>query len=277
MAMRTTLTDPVLRLIQYWLSARLMHSHVHEAFPPLGTAASLASMAPLNRPPFSSSSSIGAAKTCVARWSDTTGQSVSLRSKLLRGVEAIASELPNRADWFEVITVSLDGGGGLPIRIDGRRHCVTPSVDCLFVSSVVPVWGVGWRKIFKDEDVFNILSWFLHYARQYIHRSDVASVLMVAWETHAKVLHPFGSRVILSIGETGSSRILRCSGTLSGSRSLISGQAKRREHRASCFEMNYSGSTDLSWEHIRAVCETVMLRIRGGYQWWLASPPTASP
>jgi hypothetical protein len=35
---RTTLTDPVLRLAEYWLSARLMHDHLHvlrEAYPGL--------------------------------------------------------------------------------------------------------------------------------------------------------------------------------------------------------------------------------------------------
>ncbi|MCG8504304.1 MAG: hypothetical protein MI755_06840 [Sphingomonadales bacterium] len=34
----TTLTDPVLRLTQYWLSARIMHAHLHEmvdAYPDL--------------------------------------------------------------------------------------------------------------------------------------------------------------------------------------------------------------------------------------------------
>jgi hypothetical protein len=66
----------------------------------------------------------------------------------------------------------------------------------LVVSSVVPGWGFGWSKVFTSENVYNVLSWFLHYARQYIHRSDVASALMIAWEEHGKVLHPFGSRAM---------------------------------------------------------------------------------
>ena len=138
---------------------------------------------------------VGRAKTCVARWFDCSGdQTASLRLQLLRGVEAIAQELPKRADWFEVNTVALDGGGGLPIRIDGQRHRVFQCADYLVVSSVVPGWGVGWSEVFKNEEVYKVLSWFLHYVKQYIHRSDIASALMIAWEDHGKILHPFGSR-----------------------------------------------------------------------------------
>jgi hypothetical protein len=137
---------------------------------------------------------IEGAKTQVARWFDLTHQAAGLRPKLLRGVEAIAREFPRRADWCEVMTTALDCRGGLPVRIDGQRHCAFPCADGLVVSSVVPGWGFGWRQVFEDEDVYDILSWFLHYARQYIHRSDIASVLMIAWEEHGKILHPFGSR-----------------------------------------------------------------------------------
>jgi hypothetical protein len=147
-----------------------------------------------SKPSLAKNDILGRAKTQVARWFDSTRQDASLRPKLLRGVEAIAREFPKRADWFEVITVALDDGGGLPIRINGQRHRVFPCADCLAVSSVVPGWGFGWHRVFKNDDVYDILSWFLHYARQYIHRSNVACALMVAWERHAKILHPFGSR-----------------------------------------------------------------------------------
>jgi hypothetical protein len=146
------------------------------------------------KPPLAKSDLTGRAKTQVARWLDLTHQDISLRPKLLRGVDAIAREFPKRVDWCEVMTTALDCSGGLPIRIDGQRHCVFPCTDGLVVSSVVPGWGFGWHKVFKDEDVYNVLSWFLHYAQQYIHRSNIASVLMIAWEDHGKILHPFGSR-----------------------------------------------------------------------------------
>jgi hypothetical protein len=45
------------------------------------------------------------AKSRVAHWFDSTDEPASLRLKLLKGVESIARELPNRPDWYEVRTV----------------------------------------------------------------------------------------------------------------------------------------------------------------------------
>jgi hypothetical protein len=137
---------------------------------------------------------LGIAKTRVARWLDTSGCDDQLRSKILRGVEAIWQELPKRRDWFEVITVGLDGGGDVPISIRAPLFRAIPVGDCLGVSSVVPGWGFGWGSILRDEEVHDILAGFLHFARQYIHRANLARVLMVAWEEHSRILHPFGSR-----------------------------------------------------------------------------------
>jgi hypothetical protein len=36
------------------------------------------------------------------------------------------------------------------------------------------------------------MSWFLHHARQFVHRAHVAKVLMFAWDRDGRVLHPFG-------------------------------------------------------------------------------------
>jgi hypothetical protein len=132
----------------------------------------------------------------VARWFDSTEQPADLRPKVLGGVEAIARELPRRADWFEVVTVALDDSADMPIRVDGQRYRAFPCGNRLAVSSVVPGWGFGWSKVFRDDEVYQILSWFLRYAAQYIHRSDVASVLMVVWDEHGKSLHPSGSNVM---------------------------------------------------------------------------------
>jgi hypothetical protein len=66
------------------------------------------------------------------------------------------------------------------------------------VSSVVPAWGFGWSQILQDEEVYDVLSWLGHYACQYIHRSNIAKVLMMGWEQHGVLLHPFGSRGISS-------------------------------------------------------------------------------
>lgn len=136
------------------------------------------------------------AKTRVACWFDLAEEPASLRPKVLSGIERIASELPRRSNWFEVMTVGLDDSASLPIHVETPQFSAFLCSKCLAVSTIVPGWNFGWRKVLKNDEVYQILSWFLHYARQYIHRSYVARVLMIAWEEHGKVLLPFGSRSI---------------------------------------------------------------------------------
>jgi hypothetical protein len=139
---------------------------------------------------------VAIAKMRLARWLDVTEHPTKLRSKVLRGVDLIAKELPARADWFELSTVALDDSCGMNIRVKAKSFRAFQCSDCLAVSTIVPSWARGWSKILKDEEVYQILSWLLHYARQYIHRSYVASMLMIVWEDKQKVLHPFGSRMM---------------------------------------------------------------------------------
>jgi hypothetical protein len=133
------------------------------------------------------------AKTLLARWADSTNFPMSSRPKLLKGVEAIAVELPNRSHWCEVLTVALDNSSELSFAAKSRASIAFSCNRCLAISGVVPGWGFGWRKIFDDEDVFDVLSWLLHYARQYINRSNIVAILMAVWEEQGRVLHPFGS------------------------------------------------------------------------------------
>ena len=139
---------------------------------------------------------VAIAKMRLARWLDVTEHPAKLRSKVLEGVDLIAKELPARADWFELTTVALDNSCGLNLSIKAKSFRAFQCRDCLAVSTIVPSWARGWSKIVKDEEVYQILSWLLHYARQYIHRSYVASILMIVWEDKHKILHPFGSRMM---------------------------------------------------------------------------------
>lgn len=61
------------------------------------------------------------------------------------------------------------------------------------VTTIVPGWAGNWRANLVDEIARDHLTWFLHDARQYVHRSHVAKVLMAAWDRDWRVLHPFGS------------------------------------------------------------------------------------
>ncbi|GGC94894.1 hypothetical protein GCM10010994_60770 [Chelatococcus reniformis] len=76
--------------------------------------------------------------------------------------------------------------------MSGRDWRARPSGKGLVVSSIVPGWNFGWQGILKDDVACDILSWLGHYARQYIHRSNIAKALMAVWERNGLVLHPFG-------------------------------------------------------------------------------------
>lgn len=76
-----------------------------------------------------------------------------LRAKVLRGIDVIAKELPKRHDWYEGMTVGLGGGGDLPILVQAPNFRAFPAGEYLGVSSIVPGWGFGWHKLFKDEEV----------------------------------------------------------------------------------------------------------------------------
>ena len=135
-------------------------------------------------------------KTRFARWFDETDSEPKLRSKLLHGVESMIAELGKRTGWSEVVTVALDDSSHLGICIRGSYFQVVPCAKCLAVSTVVPGWGFGWGDVPKEEEVREILSWFMHYFRQYIHPSSVARALMLAWEADGSILHPFGAEMI---------------------------------------------------------------------------------
>jgi hypothetical protein len=133
-------------------------------------------------------------KTQFARWFDGAGIDPKLRARLLKGVEAMLTELPRRAGWSEAMTSALGNSGKLKLICSGARFQTIPCSDCLAFTTVVPGWGFGWHSIFEDQEVYAILADFPWYARRYIYHSDLAKVLIVAWETERRVLHPFGDQ-----------------------------------------------------------------------------------
>ncbi|MFG3593589.1 hypothetical protein [Bradyrhizobium sp. RDI18] len=115
----------------------------------------------------------------------------------MSGVEDVAAELSKRSDWREVLTVALGDSSGLSFSATSQTFHAFPCASCLAITCVVPGWGFGWRKILDDEEVYQVLSWLLHYARQHINRSSIVAILMAVWEEHSRVLHPFGTEGML--------------------------------------------------------------------------------
>lgn len=132
------------------------------------------------------------AKTAIMRWVDDAAAPAGARAAMSRAVDAMLAELAERDAWYEVITVVLGETEGLNFALRGRTWRAYPCETMLAVTTVVPGWARGWRDVIPDETAREHLTWFLHYARQYIHRSRVARILMAAWDRDGRVLDPFG-------------------------------------------------------------------------------------
>lgn len=133
------------------------------------------------------------AKTILARWLDRTDAVPTHRSRVLAGFDRLHAELPNRDPWFETNTVALDRTEGLLAEAVRPRLRVGTWPGGLFVATITPGWEVGWRSVFPDDEVYDVLSWFMHYVRQYVHRSLVVGALMALRDERQVLLHPFGS------------------------------------------------------------------------------------
>ena len=132
------------------------------------------------------------AKSLILDWFDASAPEPMGRRRLSIGIDAFFDEIARRSTWSECLSTMLGDENTPAIRASGDNWHARPCRDGLAVSSVVPGWGFGWSGVLKDEHVYEVLSWLGHYARQYIHRSNIAKVLMMGWEQHGAVLHPFG-------------------------------------------------------------------------------------
>lgn len=132
------------------------------------------------------------AKSAIMKWVDEAGAPAGERAVMSRSVDTMLTELAARDTWFEVMTVALGETDGLPIALRGRTWRAYPCAELFAVTTIVPGWARGWRDVIPDNTARDYLTWFLHYARQYVHRSHVAKVLMAAWDWDGTVLHPFG-------------------------------------------------------------------------------------
>lgn len=136
------------------------------------------------------------AKSLVLAWYDKGRPSPRARQRFSHDVDRFFEALASRNYWRECISTLLDDDGAADFSIKRPGWQALPSCQGLVVSSVVPGWGSGWRSVFEDDESYDVFSWFGHYARQYIHRSNIAKVLMAAWERQGLLLHPFRSTSI---------------------------------------------------------------------------------
>lgn len=133
------------------------------------------------------------AKARILEWFDKGRPTKLQRRDFAADIDRFFEALAYRSHWCECMSVLLDDKGTVDFSMSGSGWRAKPSGKGLVVSSVVPGWSFGWRGILKDDLGDFVLSDLGHLARQYVHRSNVAKVLMAVWERSGLVLHPFGS------------------------------------------------------------------------------------
>lgn len=132
------------------------------------------------------------AKSLILAWFDKSKRTALQRKRFAADIDRFFDAIVARANWCECLSTLLDDKGAANFSMSGHDWRARPSGKGLVVSSIVPAWNFGWHGILKDEIAKDTLSWLGHYARQYIHRSNIAKVLMAVWERNGLVLHPFG-------------------------------------------------------------------------------------
>lgn len=136
------------------------------------------------------------AKSLILAWLDKRRPSKSQRQRFARDIDCFFDTIAARSHWQECLSTLLDDKGQVKFTMAEGAWRARPSGSGLVVSSVVPGWSFGWRTILEDDLSYDILSWLGHYARQYLHRSNIAKVLMAVWERENLVLHPFGEGLL---------------------------------------------------------------------------------
>lgn len=136
---------------------------------------------------------IARGKSLILSWYDEGKPDPDRRKAFARDIDRFFSVIQEREHWRECYTTSLDAPTGCAFRASGRGWVAYPTGKGLTVTSVLPGWAIGWQNILETEQSDYIVSWIGHYARQYVHRSNIAKMLMAAWEKEGVVLHPFGS------------------------------------------------------------------------------------
>jgi hypothetical protein len=133
-------------------------------------------------------------KARMLRYYDRAAAPASVRKGMAAAIDSMLAELPKRDGAREAMTVTLDETKGLDYLIGSQSWRAYPCKNVLAVTTIVPGWTRGWRSLISDEIGYDEITWFLHFARQYIHRSHVAKILMVCWDRDRRILHPFGSQ-----------------------------------------------------------------------------------
>jgi len=116
-------------------------------------------------------------KFCQWAQSNLPNESAKMFTKTLNQV--LNNHIINSDNLSQIMIRNLIDSGRLNINYIGNEIIIGPdkNYNNLFIGAIMPSWDRGLRSFCKDEHVYNAISWFFHYASQYVARSRMVDVM----------------------------------------------------------------------------------------------------
>lgn len=150
----------------------------------------------------------------------------------------VYEELPERNLLTTYNSRPLTGCDSLQLFLDETRSAVFRKENKLWVMSSAPDWSKGLRGSFPEKSLYDYISWFFHFAQQYVSRAsfvDVISAIAIVYDipTH---FYSFESRTFQT--RTGLLSLADIKAQIGGSKSLKMSSQKQKFFQALCLDIN---------------------------------------
>lgn len=110
-----------------------------------------------------------------SQWAHDGGVPRRVRRRFTPALRRCIANLPSRDTSGEIQFAEILGSDGMDMQVATpsvyvARYTTPSGDDRLGVATCAPFWSRGWRGMLKDEDLYDPISWFFHFAAQYIRR-----------------------------------------------------------------------------------------------------------
>ncbi len=113
-----------------------------------------------------------ALKKCVLSLEDRDKVEM-LESRVLNGSDILSLQLSSKNSFL------------IANQVDGNNNYL--------LGVIAPNWKRGWRSLLKDESLYDIISWFFHFANQYVTRGRASEILGALLLSYGKSYNYLGS------------------------------------------------------------------------------------
>ncbi|MEC0329403.1 hypothetical protein P4H42_07160 [Paenibacillus macerans] len=118
-------------------------------------------------------------KSRFCQWAQTNLPPESLKKFTFSLNQVISQHLVDCDDRVQIMIRNLVGSENFNINFISDELIVAPNDkrECLYLGVLIPSWDKGLRNFCRDEYVYDSISWFFHFASQYVARSRIVNVM----------------------------------------------------------------------------------------------------